>query len=141
MKATEKTRHAWENMKQRCTNPKHTSWPLYGGRGVTYDPRWERFEHFFIDMGESPPGLSLDRINVNLPYSKENCRWATAQVQALNVRPRGRNQFGINGIAHRGNTYRVQARVGSGLRLELYTGKDFFEACCARKSWENRVLG
>lgn len=73
----------WCDMKYRCDNKKDKD---YGGRGITYDPRWEKFENFLQDMGERPEGKTLDRINVNGNYCKENCRWATMKQQQRNKR-------------------------------------------------------
>ena len=130
------TKRIWENMKQRCNNPNKSTWPAYGGRGIRYDSRWESYNNFLEDMGECPPGLSLDRINNDLGYFRENCRWATPRQQSLNVRVRPRNTVGINGIHQRGNLFRVQVRGPAGSRRDIYNGTDFFLACCARKSWE-----
>jgi hypothetical protein len=77
----------WVTMLQRCFNPNHKDYHLYGGRGVTVCERWLDFVNFLADMGEPPPGLSLDRINVNGDYEPNNCRWATASEQARNRRP------------------------------------------------------
>lgn len=127
----------WTNMKTRCNNPDFKDAKYYSEKGRTYEPRWEFFENFLIDMGEPPAGLTLDRKDNNLGYTKENCRWVTPLIQGQN-----RNQGKFQGVRFekkRHFTGAWTARVTeSGKRLELYRGPDFFEACCARKSWENK---
>jgi AP2 domain len=76
----------WVGMKQRCNNPNFKHYENYGGRGITYDPRWEKFENFYEDMGNCPDGLELDRIDNELGYSKENCQWADGTWQSFNRR-------------------------------------------------------
>lgn len=85
----------WQNMKDRCHNKNSIAYSNYGGRGITYCERWEKFENFRDDMYESyiehckqykEKDTFIDRIDVNGNYCKENCRWVTRSVNNNNKR-------------------------------------------------------
>lgn len=77
----------WENMIQRCTNSKARKYHLYGGRGITICEKWlKSFQGFYEDMGSRPDNTTLDRLDGDKGYHKENCKWSTPREQAVNIR-------------------------------------------------------
>lgn len=84
----------WQGMKTRCTNQNAINYKDYGGRGIFYDPAWEIFVNFHNDMGNAyKKGLTLERKNNNLGYSKDNCIWITPKQQNKNMRTNVRIQY------------------------------------------------
>lgn len=79
------TWESWRAMRSRCENPNHPAYFRYGGRGIRVCDRWFDFERFYEDMGQRPEGKSLERIDGNQGYFKDNCRWATAKEQQNNL--------------------------------------------------------
>lgn len=77
---------SWTAMKWRCRTWQLPTALYYRVRGIGFDPRWQKFENFYADMGERPLGLSLDRRDNSKGYSAQNCRWATATEQSQNRR-------------------------------------------------------
>jgi hypothetical protein len=88
----------WMHMKQRCYNPNDKNYKNYGDRGIELCERWlEGFENFLDDMGDPPKGYSIDRIDNNRGYYKENCKWSTHIEQQNNTR-KNRN-ITFNGLS------------------------------------------
>ena len=80
----------WKTITQRCSNPNNKDYKYYGAVGVVVDARWADFANFYDDMYSSylehvklfgRDNTSLDRLDPNGIYSKDNCRWATWKEQ------------------------------------------------------------
>jgi hypothetical protein len=77
----------WQGMNSRCSNPRRTCYPEYGGRGIRVCDRWRLFENFLADMGPRPSAAhTIDRQDPNGNYEPDNCRWATDEEQGRTKR-------------------------------------------------------
>ena len=77
----------WANVKARCTNPNNNAYKNYGERGITICKEWlNSFETFYNDMGNCPESFSIERVDNNKGYNKNNCIWASPKTQSMNRR-------------------------------------------------------
>ncbi len=77
---------AWSNMRRRCNCKTSTFYKDYGGRGIKVCEEWDDFATFKRDMGDRPSGMTIDRIDNDKGYSKDNCKWSTPKEQNRNRR-------------------------------------------------------
>lgn len=92
----------WAGMVHRCYNPKAPSFKWYGARGISVCEEWRAcIDNFIQDMFPSfEEGLSLDRVDNSLGYSKYNCRWADRATQGSNTtKLRSNNTSGYRGVS------------------------------------------
>lgn len=125
----------WQSMKDRCDNPNNKQYKDYGERGITLCKEWYSYTQFYLDMGERPEGLTLERIDNSLGYCPPNCKWATRSEQSLNQRTRRDGSSGRRGVSKDGNSWYAYGNI-EGKRFKLYYGSSFELACEARETWE-----
>lgn len=84
----------WQSMRTRTTNENYWAFSEYGGRGICSD-EFENFIDFYDSMYQSfiiaaekygKENVSLERIDVNKSYSKDNCKWIHIKEQPGNQR-------------------------------------------------------
>lgn len=130
----------WCYMKSRCNNPKNARYADWGGRGIGVCERWsgkDGFANFIVDMGRKPTKRhSIDRIDNNKGYSKENCRWATPVQKSRNKRIRKSNVSGCEGVALRRSGIWVATITVCGRHIFLGCFSVLESAVAARKAAE-----
>ena len=130
--------NSWKGMKKRCNNENCNDYAYYGGRGISVCEKWSvDFSAFFFDMGKCPDGYSIDRIDVNKGYFKDNCRWACNTTQARNQRVRKDNKSGCKGVYFDRDSGKYRAMITvSKKSISLGRFLDLNDAIAARKSAE-----
>lgn len=121
-KANSKAYRAWGGMRARCNNPNNRAYANYGGRGIRVCDRWENFNSFYEDMGDPPPGLTLERRDNDKGYSPSNCIWVSRTEQSRNRRNLHLVTIGSETLPLSQWVERMgAARLGT-VRRRIYTG-------------------
>lgn len=134
-----------DGMKQRCYSKNNSKYPNYGARGIKVCERWLEkgylgVRNFIEDMGKCPENLTIDRINVDGDYCKENCRWASNSMQGFNQTKRSTNKSGRTGVYYHRNKWCARITVNE---KEMTLGRfyTFEEAVKAREEAELKYFG
>jgi len=137
--------YAWSDIKKRCLNQNCKAFKNYGGRGITVCDEWrESFVAFLNDMGLAPSKKhSIDRIDNNDGYYKENCRWTDIKTQANNKRPMKKpkdNTSGYKGVSIHKPTGKWRARIFKGKEIHLGLFDKIEDAVKARETAEKEFV-
>lgn len=131
----------WADMKTRCDNTEHANYADYGGRGITYPAKWATFEGFWEDMADGyADNLTINRVNNEAGYSKDNCAWDVQGDQNHMRRKRKRTTSSVVGfvedsrygfkyarITHRGRRYSLGKYETEAEIAEAYdTASEYF---------------
>ena len=120
----------WQGMKMRATKESYERAEDYSKRGIDVSEDWLLFENFYSDMGEpTSDSHSLERIDNNSGYCKENCKWETASRQQSNRRV-SNNTSGRVGVNFCTFTAKWRATLRCD-KVNIWLGRfDSFEAAC-----------
>lgn len=133
------TYQSWKRMKARCSPTYHES-NYYYDKGIRVCKEWqESFTKFLEDMGERPNGTSIDRIDPERGYSKDNCRWASKRMQSLNRGMMSNNHSGYKGVSWKKGRFQWHAQIrviGRCYNLGYYD--NFWDAVKARNEAEKK---
>lgn len=111
----------------------------YYDKGIGMSDEWRKsFTKFYEDMGPCPEGFTIDRIDPAGDYCKENCRWASIELQSINKGRFKNNTSGTTGVSQTKTGSYVAYIYWKWERIHLGTFKTIEEAIDARKQAEEK---
>lgn len=138
--------NVWIAMRQRCSNPNNAAYSLYGGRGIQVCPEWNDYTLFkeWALNNAYEEGLYLDKINNDLGYFPENCRWVTSQTNSRNIRKNPNSSSKYKGIHYNKRRSAWTASITVANRKKwIGDFKNEQDAVNARKQYikDNKLIG
>ena len=127
--------YCWTDMKTRCLNPNNSGYKYYGGRGIKICERWMDFRNFYLDMGDKPKDMQLDRINNNGNYEPNNCRWVTSAENNQNQRTTKLNAIKVREIRR---VYPIFSRKHLAEKYQV-TYRNIYDIV-NNKTWKNILI-
>lgn len=131
----------WGSMRHRCKSPTNKRAAHYYDKGITVCTEWDDFKVFreWAYSNGYTEGLSIDRINNDLGYSPDNCRWATRYTQGANTKVlRSTNKSGYRGVSYCVHEGKYKASIRAyGTRVNLGT---YVEAIDAAKAYQTYII-
>lgn len=101
------------NMRRRCYSPRDKNYEWYGAKGVTICDEWlqnpKSFEDWALSNGYQD-NLTIDRIDANLDYSPDNCRWVPNTENAR--RKSTTSYLDVDGEVHTGREWAHEMGMG-----------------------------
>lgn len=141
-------KNVYDGMIGRCYfNTDELRYDYYGGRGIRVTDHWLEpngvgFLNFWKDVGDRVGDVSLDRIDPDGDYCKENCRWVSRGEQSYNKRRLSKNKSGRTGVCWNVNLDKWEVYIGyNGEHIKLGYFSDFEAACLVRQAAELKYYG
>lgn len=134
----------WQNMKNRCYNPKNSSYEIYGGRGIKVCDEWKNdyvaFRKWALEFGYKE-GLSIDRIDPDGDYAPYNCRFITLNENSGLAR-HGRYTLQSQGQEVRKSKYSdIRIDIGFGNFTDVHTACEMFDVCVSTLYYRVNKMG
>lgn len=124
----------WSDAKKRCHSPQNKRFMYYGARGIQMCAKWRySFAAFFADMGECPPGLTLERLDNDKGYEPGNCIWADRERQAQNRKWNKTDAEGVREIRARAAAGEPRQHLAEAFGMTISN----VEKIIARQTWKN----